>query len=245
MLKKIIKILPTINEISQFLINEWENTLNNALSKKNYFTVALSGGNSPINFYKILSGINDRFNWDKIFIFMVDERFVPSDHIDNNYKMIKENLLKNINIPEKNLFPINTNLPFDKSAIDYEMRIIDFFKKKEISPGFDLVFLGIGYDGHTASLFPENNILNEKDKFAAFVEDKKINHKRITITLPLINNSKKIIFLVTGENKAQIIKEIIDNKNNRYPASLVNPKNGKILFVLDKEAGKKLIKYDI
>ncbi len=236
-----IKILTSMNEISQFLIDEWELSQKNALSKNNYFSVALSGGNTPKHFFQKLSEQKDKFNWEKTFIFMVDERYVPPDHNDNNYKMIKENLLKNINIPEKNLFPINTNLPIKESVIDYENKIIDFFKK-EIYPGFDLIFLGIGNDGHTASLFPESIVLNEKEKLVSYVDEKSINNKRITITFPLINNSKKIIFLVTGKNKAHVIKEIIINKNIKYPASLVNPKNGKLLFVLDKEAGQELKK---
>ncbi len=236
-----IKVLTSMNEISQFLIDEWELSQKNALSKNNYFSVALSGGNTPKHFFQKLSEQKDKFNWEKTFIFMVDERYVPPDHNDNNYKMIKENLLKNINIPEKNLFPINTNLPIKESVIDYENKIIDFFKK-EIYPGFDLIFLGIGNDWHTASLFPESIVLNEKEKLVSYVDEKSINNKRITITFPLINNSKKIIFLVTGKNKAHVIKEIIINKNIKYPASLVNPKNGKLLFVLDKEAGQELKK---
>jgi 6-phosphogluconolactonase len=242
---KIIKIFPIMEDISNFLINEWVISQNNSLHKKKYFTVALSGGNTPIPFYQKLSEIKNKFNWKKTFIFLVDERHVPYDHIDNNYKMIKENLINKINIPEINLFPINTHLSIEESAIDYENCIVDFFKKKEIMPGFDIIFLGIGNDGHTASLFPGSNILNEKEKLVLYVEAKNIIHKRITITLPLINNSKKIIFLATGENKSQIIKEIIEDKNKNYPASLVYPKDGTILFVLDKEAGKKLKIIDI
>jgi 6-phosphogluconolactonase len=235
-----IKIFTSMNEISKYLIDEWELSQNNALSKNNYFSVALSGGNTPKHFFQKLSEQKDKFNWEKTFIFIVDERYVHFEDTDNNYKMIKENLLNNINIPEKNIFPINTHLSIEKSVIDYENRILDFFKKKKITPGFDLIFLGIGNDGHTASLFPGNIVLNEKEKLVSCVEVKNINHKRITITLPLINNSKKIIFVATGEKKTQVIREIIENKNKNYPVSLVNPADGTIIFVLDKEAGKEL-----
>ena len=240
MINKIIKIFPGINEISNFLINEWKITQNNAIKNKGYFTAALSGGNTPVPFFKKLSEQKNNFNWDKTFIFQVDERYVPSDHPDSNYKMIKENFLDKINIPEKNIFPVNTDLSLKDCTSDYENQINVFFKK-EAFPYFDLILLGIGTDGHTASLFPGNKILNENKKITTSVEDKNINHKRITLTYPIINNSKKIIFLATGKNKAQIIKKIIQDKNINYPASRINPVNGKVIYVLDKEVGINLI----
>lgn len=238
--KKIVKIFPGNNEISFFLMNEWETSQNNAIKNKGYFTVALSGGNTPVPFFQKLSEQKNRFTWNKTFIFQVDERYVNFNHNDNNYKMIKENLFDKINIPENNIFPINTSLPFKESALDYEKQV-RFFFKNESHPGFDLILLGIGTDGHTASLFPGNKVLNENKKITAVVEDKNINHKRITLTYPIINNSKKVIFLATGKNKTQIIKEIIEEKNKNYPASRVNPVNGDLIYVLDKDAGKGLI----
>ncbi len=240
-MNKIIKILTDINQINDYLINEWKKIQNQSLSKNNIFTVALSGGNSPIPFYQKLAEQKDKFNWTKTFIFIVDERYVPFNHDDNNFKMIRENLLDIINIPETNLFPIKTNLPINESVIDYEKRIKLFFNTDTI-PSFDIILLGIGNDGHTASLFPGNKVLNESKKFVASVEDKKIKQKRITLTYPIINNAKNIIFLATGTNKAEVIKEIIVNKNKKNPASKVNPLNGNLIFVLDKDAGKELIK---
>lgn len=240
MIKKTIKILPGINEVSEFLIKEWKLYQKEALNNKNYFTVALSGGKTPKYFYKKLAEQKDKFKWEKTYIFMVDERYVSSIHIDNNYKMIKENLFNKINIPEKNIFSINTQLSLNKSVIDYENRIKNFFKHQSL-PSFDLVLLGIGNDGHTASLFPKNKILKETKKIVASVKNKNINHKRITLTYPIINNTKNIIFLVTGEKKAHIIKKIIENKNKNYPASRINPINGNLLFLLDEYASKELI----
>ncbi len=213
------------------------------ISKKG-FVVAVSGGSTPKRLYAILSSDqhSNKIDWEHLHFFWVDERFVPPFHEDSNYRLLRDNLLSKISIPQENIHPINTDLSSpEASAERYEDEIRKFFQLPAgLFPEFDLILLGIGEDGHTASLFPGSEVLGETEQLVTAVMDKKHEHYRITLTLPVINEAGKVIFLVSGKNKAGIVKKVLEEKDRSLPASLVKPKKGDLIFLIDKEAGSSL-----
>lgn len=234
-------VLETPEDAAAFAMGRWIEISGQSIEKRGRFTAALSGGKTPADFYRKLGG-RQNLSWDRTHLFIVDERYVPVEHEDSNFRMIKESLLRSVNLPERNIHAIPTEEGTPEiSAKKYEKNIKDFFElPKGAWPSFDLIMLGIGEDGHTASLFPAAPALSEARRLAVAVGGGKVKHHRISITLPVINSAKNVIFLVTGENKAHVVKEIIEDNNTQLPASLVNPKNGEVLFLLDKSAGMLL-----
>lgn len=228
--------------MADFAVKKWEETCGEAVRDKDCFTAALSGGRTPVTIYQKLSD-KKSLPWDKTHVFMVDERFVPYDSDENNYRMINRTLLRHVSIPPKNVHPILTQEPDAQGSADrYEDDLAAYFRKISGKyPRFDLVLLGIGDDGHTASLFPGGRSLKETRRLciAASPPDKTKN-KRMTITLPVINNAENIIFFVSGKSKSAVIKEIIEDGKSRLPAAMVRPRNGKLFFLLDEGAGSFL-----
>lgn len=241
--KREVLIFQKIDELYDFLIKKWKGISEKAIEEKGIFTVALSGGESPVEFYQRLTDSKNSFPWGRTHIFLADERFVPFDEPDSNYGMIKEALLRHIAIPAGNIHSVHIYKTPEISAKRYEEEIKTFFRLKEDKfPQFDLIILGIGEDGHTASLFPGDSALLETHRLTAAVHLDNERHERVTLTLPVINHTRNIIFLVLGESKAEIIKQILENPQSNLPASHVRPASGEIFFLLDKEAGSLLNK---
>ena len=238
---KKVRVFKTVESLIDFGIGKWVDICVKAIKSKDRCVIALSGGKTPSTFFKKLASIKDNLLWSKIYIFLVDERFVPNDDPDSNYRMIKENFLNVIDIPKENIYPIAIEDTASISAQKFEQQIQQFFNLREGQlPQFDLVMLGIGEDGHTASLFADDAALSEKQHLAVSVSREQIKHERITMTLPAINNANNIIFLVSGKSKAGAIKEIIEVSESKLPVALVNPKQADILFLLDNNAGSLL-----
>lgn len=229
-------------QMAQSAVEKWIAIASEAIQHRDCFTVALSGGKSPVGFYQELSRCNKGILWDKIHIFLTDERFVPFDNEASNYRLIEENLLRRVDIPMENIHPVSTQEATAESAANsYEKHVRDFFKLgASESPVFDLIMLGIGEDGHTASLFPETSSLTKKNRFVVAVRSEKLSNERVSLSLHVINQARNIIFLVSGKNKARIIKTIIGENNDSLPAARVKPGEGRVLFLLDKDAGKQL-----
>jgi 6-phosphogluconolactonase len=187
------------------------------------FTVALSGGNTPKRFYELLATpeFSQNINWKKVFIFFSDERYVPHTYAESNFNMASNVLLKHIPIPPKNIFAIPTSSTPAKDAATYEASVKKITGDDKFS--FDLVLLGMGGDGHTASLFPGTEILNEKKRLVKEVFVKEKNIYRISFTLPLINRAKQILILVSGKEKASVLKKVISKRktNNPLPVQLL------------------------
>jgi 6-phosphogluconolactonase len=206
-------------------------------------SVALSGGSTPRVLYELLSDPREPFReqiaWDKTHFFFTDERHVPPDHPDSNYRMVNEAMFSRVAIPAHNIHRIPAENPIAEDAAKaYESDLRNFFG--EAIPAFDLVLLGLGEEGHTASLFPHSPALKETERLvvAPFVE--KLNAYRITMTLPVLNNAKSVVFLVTGASKAEILRDIIkpDKRPDLYPAQAISPTNGAVSWLVDKAAAR-------
>jgi 6-phosphogluconolactonase len=237
-----IRMLRDIEAVAEFAVDKWIEIATQSVTEKGKFTAALSGGRTPITFYQKLSVCPHPLSWDKTHIFLADERFVPPDDQASNYRMIKENLLSRIAIPKENVHPILTeDITIEGSAEKYAADMRTFFKigNNDI-PVFDLIILGIGTDGHTASLFPGTASLQEAKRLAIPVFTDKSPTERISLTLGVINNAKNICFLVHGEGKADAIKAILEDKASALPAALVKPERGTLLFLMDQEAASLL-----
>lgn len=207
------------------------------------FAVALSGGSTPKPLYQLLATPEyaSRVDWAKTLIFLVDERCVPHHHSDSNYKMIRETLLASGRIPEKNIFPThNQDTDPQRAALQYERTMQEVFSIDATAlPQFDLMIMGLGPDGHTASLFPGSKALDEQHRLCVANRVEKLDSWRITVTYPVINNADNIVFIVSGANKADMVNEIFTT-HDRYPAQGVQPKHGRLEWYLDKAAAAQL-----
>lgn len=213
-----------------------------AVKARGRFLLCLSGGNTPKSLYALLS-VNpypDLIPWENTFVFWGDERCVPADDERNNAHEAKALLLQKTNLPSSHIFPVPVNLPPAGAANKYEQTLRDFFGQE--SPCFDLILLGLGENGHTASLFPGTMVLREKSRWVqqVFVKEQQMN--RITMTAPLINQAHHILFLVTGAAKAGILKAVLTEpfQPERYPAQLIRPEQGEVYWFADKHAAAGL-----
>lgn len=228
---------------ADFAMEKWVGACTDSVENKGYFATALSGGKTPIDFYKILSaGGNKELPWAKIHLFLADERFVPATDKESNYRLVRECLLNHVNIPKNNVHRIDTEeSTLEMAAEKYEEEIRNFFGiEGDRIPEFDLIMLGIGQDGHTASLFPGAPSLKEEKRVVIPVIAEKFPHKRISLTLPVLNNAKRIMFLVTGSEKAGIVREIVEESESRLPASLVRHRARSVFLVMDEGAASLL-----
>ena len=201
------------------------------------FTISLAGGTTPRGLYERMaqSDFSSRFPWQKTHLFWGDERFVPKTDDRSNYKMTREALLSKSAIPAENIHAVNTSLPSPQAAADdYEKQLNDFFKiELRTFPIFDLVLLGLGEDGHTASLFPGDPALDIHDRLTA-VAKLETSEPRVTLTYPVLNHAKNILFLVSGESKKKILEEVLPGKNSKniYPAQKIQPVSGRLFWFI-------------
>ena len=205
---------------------------NNGIESNGKFTVALSGGSTPTAMYGVLASevYKNKIDWGKVFVFWSDERCVPFDDTENNSHNAREQLLNKVAIPKENIFIIPTELSPAEAAKSYAKTIRLFFN--DPLPIFDLILLGMGEDGHTASLFPHTTILKERNAIVkeVYVENKKTF--RISFTEPLINNARQILFLVAGKEKEAMVNTILHGAYlpENFPAQLVKNANWYVAF---------------
>jgi len=208
-----------------------------------YYTVALSGGSTPEGIFRYLAeNYADRISWEKLLVFWCDERCVPPEHEESNYRMAFESLLQNVPIPDANVFRIKGEDDPSSEARQYSELVSSMVPFYNGIPQFDLMLLGLGSDGHIASIFPDRpDIFSSSQLYEVAVMDDK-RKKRITATGKLINNSSVIYFIVTGKGKAEIVSAIIEKKagSERYPASKVVPVSGHLVWMLDRDAADLL-----
>ena len=202
---------------------------NQSIAERGRFMVALSGGSTPKTLYELLA--REQLAWDKVHFFWSDERHVPPDHPESNYRMANEALLSHVPILQNHVHRVPAENPNAAEAAEqYEQTLKDVTNQS--LPRLDLILLGLGTDGHTASIFPGSEVLHETKRLVAAPWVEKFHAYRITMTLPLINNGASVVFLVSGKEKAKIVKEVLEGPE-KYPAQAVKPTNGELLWLVD------------
>ena len=209
------------------------------------FAVALAGGSTPRALYALLASekYRDRIPWPKVHLFWGDERCVPPDHTESNYRMVREVLLSKINLPAKNIHRMAGEKEPKLATAEYEAQLKNFFQLDEGGlPRFDLILLGLGEDGHTASLFPGTEALKKNKRLVAANFVDKLNVHRLTLTLPVLNNAANILFLIAGASKAAIVKELLGAKSGtpNYPATKIQPRDGSLTWMITQDAAGNL-----
>lgn len=216
-----------------------------AVGARGRFTVALSGGSTPKGVHTVLSGDTYRTHipWAQVQLFWGDERCVPPTHPDSNYHMAEETLLSRIAIPAQHINRIPAELPPDEAASKYEQTLRDTFAvSADALPRFDLIFLGMGPDGHTASLFPGTPGIHETKRLVIAQYVEKLQTWRITLTPPVLNNAAHVVFLVCGADKAETLKAVLQGpfEPERFPSQLIRPTQGTLLWLVDQAAANAL-----
>ena len=239
---KNINIFGTIGELNEAAAYSIIEKSNAAIKTKGKCVIALSGGDTPQKLYILLSEppYVSLIQWEKVFVFWVDERCVPLNDERNNAHMAKILLLNKVKIPTGNIYRIPSDINTDKAAKIYEDDIRFFFKGS--FPWFDIILLGLGENGHTASLFPYSEALRAASLLISHVYVKEQEMERITMTAFLINMAHSILFLISGTTKSGIVNQVINGHfdPDRYPAQMINPHIGDLYWYLDKEAAELL-----
>jgi 6-phosphogluconolactonase len=252
--KNDIRLFLNAKDLCQFAANDFSQRAISAVNEKGLFSVVLSGGNTPILFFDILTEhYKNKIPWQQIQIFFGDERYVPSTDVESNYHMAYEHLFSKVAIHPEQIYRIPTELSDpNEAAKDYQQTLRKVFHLSESAfPPFDCLYLGLGDNGHTASLMPSSDIVmhyinnplpDKNNELVAALFVPELNIYRITLTPPAINNAKAIIFLVTGANKATAVAEVLEGPTipQHYPAQLIHCVNGKTMWYLDQAAAKKL-----
>jgi 6-phosphogluconolactonase len=236
-----IRILKTAAELFEAAAAEFAAQASQAVRANGRFAVALSGGSTPKTLYSLLATKPD-IPWDKVCFFWGDERHVPPDHTESNYRMANEALLSKVPVRPENIFRIHAEeKDAGAAALQYEQTLKDFF---HLSPGefprFDLILLGVGPDGHTASLFPGTAALNETQRLVVANWVPKFKTDRITFTLPVLNAAACVMFLLSGADKASTLHEVLENSSADLPSQNVRPANGKLIWLVDGPAASAL-----
>ena len=230
-----LEIVATPEDLARSAAKVFVARSSEAVAQRGVATIALSGGSTPKLLYQLLADPNEPFRdqvpWSRIQFFWSDERHVPPDHPESNYRMANEAMLAHVPVLKENVHRVMGENPNVEEAADqYE---------QTVPQRFDLILLGLGTDGHTASIFPGSEVLRETKRLVAAPWVEKQKSYRITMTLPLINNAASVFFLVSGAEKAEIVKEVLEGPP-RYPAQEVRPINGELILMLDREAASKL-----
>jgi 6-phosphogluconolactonase len=266
-------ISKNIEELSQQVAEWMVDYIHKTLQLEDRFTIALSGGSTPKKLNLLLASdqFKNRIDWQKLHVFWGDERYVPFTDDRNNAKMAFDTLLDYVPVPKSQIHIMRTDIGPEESAKEYESILRDYFPEAATSSkrqaasdpthasaltadrnrdhdsrltSFDIVLLGLGDNSHTLSLFPGEEVIHEKDHWVRSVLVKEINMQRITLTAPVVNLSKRIAFLVSGQDKADAVSHILyDNYNpDLYPAQLIKPENGELFWFLDEGAAMKVKK---
>ena len=240
------RVFETADEVAHAAAEQFVILANNAAAQGALFSAALAGGNTPRRMFELLAGdqLRNRVDWRAVHLFFGDERCVPREHPDSNYRMAYESLISRVDIPASNIHPINGEGEPQRNAALYETELREFFSGGSTS-AFDLVLLGLGDDGHTASLFPNTSALAVTDKWVVANWVEKLASYRITLTPAAINSAAQVVFLVTGANKASAVKAVLEGPlcPENLPAQLIKPEAGTLTWLLDSQAASMLSKH--
>ena len=256
-LSKRVRVLADAARLAEAAAECFLGAADQAIRAHGRFAVALSGGRTPPDSYRRLASsvLVERVDWRQVHVFFSDERCVPPDHPDSNYRMVRESLLEQIAIPAANVHRILGEIRPEAAAEEYESQLRVFFAPRRMSrtqsgehqvPRFDLILLGMGEDGHTASLFPGAAGLQERSRWVVPQYVEKLNSWRVTLTLPVINTAAQVVFAVSGKSKAERVREVIGGAaaDSLLPAQMVKPVSGELLWLVDADAASLLPQRD-
>ncbi len=233
-----IRSFPDLEALSRAAAAIFVEEAKASTARQGRFAAALSGGATPWRTYELLAAepFRDRVNWQQVHIFWGDERGVPPEDPQSNYRLARRAFLEHVPLPPENVHPIPAFPAVEMGARHYETELKAFFG--QAAPRFDLIFLGLGADGHTASLFPGSPVLGEERRWVAGVPASGQGVSRVTLTAWAINRAALVVFLVAGKDKAEALKNVVagPRQPRRYPAQLIRPASGRILWLADKEA---------
>jgi 6-phosphogluconolactonase len=233
--------LVRVEEVLHALADHVVSVSQTVLSRNDHFNFVLSGGSSPSKLYTLLSSsYQSKIDWKRVNFFFGDERYVPLDHPDSNFRMAKATLFDPLKISSDRIFAIDTTRTPDEAAAEYEKRIHTHLDFRPHS--FDLVLLGLGDNAHTASLFPHTTVLRENKALVKAVYVDEVGMYRITLTAPAINAARNVAFLVYGGSKAEAVRQILQDPRDidRFPAQLIAPASGALDWFVDRQAGALL-----
>jgi 6-phosphogluconolactonase len=237
-----IDVYPDLESLSRAAATLLVEQANLAVAARGRFSVALAGGATPRRTYELLAAppLKDQAPWDRVHVFWGDERCVPLTDPRSNARLAKEAWLDHVPIPVTQIHPLDCAPDPAAAARQYEAKLREFFAGQP--PILDLVFLGLGDDGHTASLFPGTPVLAESKHWAAAVSVAGQDLQRVTLTAPLINQAAMVAFLVAGGAKAGVLREVLHGPRDpaRLPAQLIQPHNGELLWLVDLAAAGSL-----
>ncbi len=218
-------------------------TVRSAVATAGCVSIAISGGRTPRGMHRLLSrppyaaGIS----WDRVHLFWTDERLVSHEHPASNFGAARTDFLQFLPRSPGGLHPVPVSSDGDASARRYEEEIRRHFHQRHLDePVFDLILLGLGADGHTASLFPGSPVLSEQRRWAAAVKGGEPDVERVTLTYPVLNSARRILFLVTGESKAAAVRHVATGAKPLLPAQQVRPRSGRVSWVIDRAAASRL-----
>ena len=238
---KIVKIFPSPYDLALKFAEDLAGMINESAKVKKDFTIALSGGSTPEVLFSLL-GVKyaKSIPWKRVHFFWGDERCVPPDNSESNFAMTSRTLISKIEIPSENIHRIKGEDDPEMEAVRYSEEVLSFTRNRDGLPEFDLVLLGLGDDGHTASIFPGHLDMFSSYKICITALHPVTQQKRITLTGRVINNADVVTFLVTGKKKEGIVEKIFKNKPEaiNYPAFYVVPSHGSLSWFLDEDAGR-------
>ena len=241
---QIVRIFDDPEAVARAAAEQFARLSKESVAERGTFSVALSGGTTPRRVYELLASdeLRGRVPWKAVHVFFGDERTVPPDHAESNYRMANEALLSRVNLPAENVHRIEGLGDAAANAGAYESVMRGYFGDAQW-PRFDLIFLGMGDDGHTASLFPGTAALEESRAWVAQNWVEKFSTWRITLTAPAINNAGRVLFLVTGASKAERLNEVVKGERDpsRLPSQMIRPREGAVEWYVDRAAAAKLV----
>jgi 6-phosphogluconolactonase len=242
-----VLILPDGNAIARRAAEEFLQAATEAVAQRGSFTVALAGGSTPKALYSLVvsdPAFRDKLPWERMQFFFGDERHVPPDNDQSNFRMANESLFSKAPIQPSQITPMRGEYPdAEKAALEYEQALRAYFKTKEGEyPRFDLVLLGMGEEGHTLSLFPGTKALHASNRVVVRNWVGKLYTDRITLTAPAANQANRVMFMVTRADKAAALKAVLEGpyEPDQLPAQLIQPASGKLLWLVDQAAGSML-----
>jgi len=244
------KIYPDADALAHAAAVELLRLAQVSVAEKGIFTLALAGGSTPRKLYTLLGSdpAFAKFPWQETHLFFGDERHVPPNHIDSNFLMVSTTLLDSGLVPAGNVHRVRAELPdANMAALDYDVELHSFFTpgmRTDTLPRFDVILLGMGPDGHTASLFPGSKGLEEKERWVIANWVEKFNSARITFTFPVLNAARKVLLLVAGADKTDMIREVlfVNRREIIYPVQMVQPVDGEKVWMMDQAAAERLPK---